>query len=270
MSTALTVAAVVLAAYAMVAVALWRFQERIVFQPPRFRESQDVPDVKRLSFSSSDGTALFAFVVGDAASRRVVLAFHGNAVVARAVIPWAREVAGRIGICIVLAEYRGYDGLNSSPTYAGTQLDAEAALEAASAHLGVEANDFFIYGHSLGSAVATELAAKGKGKALILQSPFTSARAMVARWPVVGFRVGWSLVSRVHFDTLSLVRNLEIPVHVAHGERDMVIPVWMGKAIFAAARVPGKLLIVRTAGHNDVAEVGGEDYWRWVSEIVAS
>jgi uncharacterized protein len=269
MSTALTVAAVVLAAYAMVAVALWRFQERIVFQPPRFPESPDAMDVEWLSFSSSDGTALFAFVVGDPASRQVVLAFHGNAVVARAVIPWAREVAGRIGICIVLAEYRGYDGLKSSPTYAGTQLDAEAALDAASAHIGVDAKDFFIYGHSLGSAVATELAAKRKGKALILQSPFTSARAMVSRWPVVGFRVGWSLVSRVHFDTLKLVADLEIPVHVAHGERDMVVPVWMGKAIFAAARVPGKLLIVRSAGHNDVAEVGGQAYWRWVAEIVS-
>src|SRR5437764_467231 len=89
-------------------------------------------------------------------------------------------------------------------------LAAYAALAIASAHVGMRPDDFFIYGHSLGTAVATELAASGKGRALILQSPFTSARDMVARWPVVGFRVGWSLVSRVHFDTLSRVRTLDI------------------------------------------------------------
>jgi uncharacterized protein len=249
-------------------VGLWRFQERIVFQPPRPDGVPDVGPVTRLTFSARDGTALFAFIVGDPRSRNVVLAFHGNAVAARSVVPWATEVAHRLGVCIVLAEYRGYDGLGGSPTYAATQVDAQAVLEAASDHLKVDQKAVLIYGHSLGSAVATELAASGKGRALILQSPFTSARDMVSRWPVVGFRVGWSLVSRVHFDTLARVSDLSIPVHVAHGERDLVVPVRMGRAIFAAARVPGKLLIVQNAGHNDVAEVGGDQYWRWVAEIV--
>jgi fermentation-respiration switch protein FrsA (DUF1100 family) len=268
MTTALLVAAVILAAYGALAAALWHFQERIVFQPPRVPGGPEVAGATRLSFVSGDGTPMMAYVVGDAASGRAVLAFHGNAVVARLVVPWAREVADRIGGCIVLAEYRGYDGLEGAPTYAGTQLDAAAVLEAASSHLGLPPNDFFIYGHSLGTAVATELGSSGKGRALILQSPFTSARDMVARWPVVGFRVGWSLVSRVHFDTLARVRTLDIPVHVAHGARDMVIPVWMGKAIHAAARVPGKLLVVDRAGHNDVAEVGGKEYWDWVRDIL--
>src|SRR4051812_20796717 len=266
MATALAVVAVILTAYAAIALALWHFQERIVFQPPRFVDAVDIGSATRLSFESSDGTELFAFVVGNQSARSAVLAFHGNAVVARLVIPWATQVAHRLNTCIVLAEYRGYDGLKSSPTYAGTRIDALAVLKAAAAHLHLDENDFFIYGHSLGSAVATELAAEGKGRALILQSPFTSARDMVARWPVVGFRVGWSLVSRVHYDTLARVRTLEIPVHVAHGERDMIIPVSMGRAIHAAARVPGKLLVVAGAGHNDVAEVGGEAYWQWVRE----
>src|SRR6185437_6510739 len=114
------------------------------------------------------------------------------------------------------------------PTYEGTQLDALAALAAASDRLGVDPGSFVIYGHSLGSAVAAELAASGAGRALVLQSPFTSARDMVARWPVVGFRAGWSVISRVHFDTMKRVRDLRIPVSVAHGERDLVVPVRMG------------------------------------------
>ena len=57
---------------------------------------------------------------------------------------------------------------------------------------------------------------------------------------------------------------------VAHGDRDLVIPVRMGREVFAAARHPGELLIVPGAGHNDVAEVGGEAYWGWLTRALAT
>lgn len=268
MNAALVFAVAVVIAYGVFALVLWRYQERIVFQPPLWPESPD-DDAPRLSFAAPDGTALFAFVVGDLrANRPPVIAFHGNAVVARAMIPWTREAARRLNVCVVLAEYRGYDGVGGSPTYAATAMDARATLEAASAHLGVDPSSFVIFGHSLGSAVAAELAAVVGAKALVLESPFTSARDMVARWPVVGFRVGWSLVSRVHYDTVARVRDLDIPVFVAHGERDVVVPPRMGRAVFAAAKVRGELLIVPKAGHSDVPDVGGERYWGWLAAAV--
>jgi uncharacterized protein len=268
MNVALSFAGVVVVAYGIFALLLWRYQERIVFQPPRWPESPE-DDAPRLSFASADGTALFAFVVGDhRANRPPVVAFHGNAVVARAMIPWTREAARRLDVCVVLAEYRGYDGVGGSPTYAATAIDARATLEAAGTHLGVDRSAFVIFGHSLGSAVAAELAASVGAKALVLESPFTSARDMVARWPVVGFRVGWSLVSRVHYDTAARVRDLKAPVFVAHGERDVVVPPRMGREVFSAAKNPGQLLMVPEAGHNDVPEVGGEAYWRWLGEAV--
>jgi fermentation-respiration switch protein FrsA (DUF1100 family) len=268
MNVALSFAVAVALAYAGFALLLWRYQERIVFQPPRWPESPE-DDAPRLSFAAADGTALFAFVVGDhRPNRPPVIAFHGNAVVARAMIPWTREAARRLDVCVVLAEYRGYDGVGGSPTYAATAMDARATLEAASAHLEVDRSSFVIFGHSLGSAVAAELAASAGAKALVLESPFTSARDMVARWPVVGFRVGWSLVSRVHYDTVARVRDLDVPVFVAHGERDVVVPPRMGRAIFSAAKNPGRLLMVPEAGHNDVPEVGGEEYWNWLAAAV--
>src|SRR4051812_40269178 len=235
MTTALVIGVIVILAYGAFAFSLWRNQERIVFQPPRWPDSAH-DDCPRLSFSSSDGTELAAFVVGThGADRPPVIAFHGNAVVARMMIPWTREAARRMGTCVVLAEYRGYDSLPGTPTYAASAIDAQATLAAASAHLGVPASSFVLYGHSLGSAVAAELAAQTGVKALVLESPFTSARDMVARWPVVGLRLGWSLISRVHFDTVARVRGLDVPVFVAHGERDLVVPPRMGRAVFAAA-----------------------------------
>jgi fermentation-respiration switch protein FrsA (DUF1100 family) len=269
MTAALMVAAGIVALYAVIAFLLWRFQERIVFQPPIISSAPSADDTRRLAYVAEDGVELFAHVVGSVgAGGPVVLGFHGNAVVARWLLPWAREVARRFDATVILPEYRGYDGLRGAPTYASVALDARAAMRAAVDLAGVPASDIVVFGHSLGSALAAELAKETAVRRLVLQAPFTSARDMAARWPVVGLRTGWSLVSRVHYDTPARIRDLDIPVDVAHGERDMTVPSRMGREVFAAARRRGELLMIPGAGHNDVPEVGGEEYWRWLERAM--
>jgi fermentation-respiration switch protein FrsA (DUF1100 family) len=269
-TTALVVLAVIAAIYVAMLVLLWRHQERIVFQPPA---EPDAPEssVRRLRYRSRDGVDLFALVVGpDRPAGPIVLAFHGNAMVARAFIPWAEEVARRFGATIVVPEYRGYDGLGGVPTYAGASLDAEAALAATCESLGVGPADVAYYGHSLGTAIACELAAAAPPRVLLLESPFTSARDMAARWPIVGLRLIWDRISRVHYDTVDRVAGVDSEVHVAHGERDIIIPARMGLSVHAAARRPGQLLLVPDAGHNDVAAAGADEYWRWFGEALSA
>ena len=118
--------------------------------------------------------------------------------------------------------------------------------------------------------MAAELAARQAPRALVLQSPLSTARAMAARLGVPGVTRLWWLISRIHFDTPACVRALAAPVWVAHGDRDIVIPVRMGHEVFAAASDKGELLVVKGAGHNDVAEVGGEAYWSWLVRAVKS
>jgi len=264
-------AGVVAVVYLTVAVLLWRFQERIVFQPPAWPDRTPLPaQATKLEIITADGIRGRAYQVGSISGKPPVIAFHGNAEIARWQLPWAIEAAARLGTCVFVAEYRGYDGVEGSPTYEGARLDAEALHAEVVRRTGVGVSECVLYGHSLGSAVAAELAAAKGCRSLALESPFTSARDMVARWPVVGFRVGWSLVSRVHYDTVARVRELAAPVHVAHGERDLVVPVRMGRAVHAAARVKGGLLIEARAGHSDVPEVGGERYWAWLAHAAAS
>jgi fermentation-respiration switch protein FrsA (DUF1100 family) len=198
----------------------------------------------------------------------VVLAFHGNAMISRWMIPWARELSRQLGATVVLPEYRGYDGLAGVPSYAGAGLDAVAALTAATQRFGVSPERITYYGHSLGTAIATELAAAHPPAALVLESPFTSARDMAARWPFFGLRFFWNLISRVHYETASHVERLDVPVHVAHGELDIIIPVRMGRSVYDASRRKGSLLLVPKAGHNDVAVAGGDPYWRWLGEAL--
>ena len=129
-----------------------------------------------------------------------------------------------------------------------------------------------LFGHSLGSAIATELANElerdGSVASLVLQSPLTSARDMAARALVPPLPWLWRVIARVHYDTRRIVASLDAPVFVAHGTSDLIVPHRMGRQVFHAARHPGQLLLVEGAGHNDVPDVGGERYWRWLVDAV--
>ena len=268
MTFALTVIAVGVGAYVAILSLLWRFQERIVSQPPRNPQPRE-PASSTLTYTSADGIALLAYVVATPHSTgKVVLAFHGNAMISRWMIPWARDLARRTGASVVIPEFRGYDGLSGVPTYEGAGLDAAAAVAATCEHFRLESSELVYYGHSLGTAIATELASTYPPRALVLESPFTSARDMAARWPIAGIGQFWGLISRVHYRTLDRVMELGVPVYVAHGERDVIIPARMGREVHAAARQKGALLLVPGAGHNDVAEVGGDAYWHWIEGAV--
>jgi fermentation-respiration switch protein FrsA (DUF1100 family) len=276
-SSILTVLLVVAFVWVTVLVVLlWRNQERVVFQPPNATPAAPTP-ARKVVYRASDGQELFGYVLdaptgNGARPHTVVIAFHGNADLAAWTAPWAHELATRAGVTVLLPELRGYGGLPGSPTYASATLDARAALDFARSQLHAES--IVVYGHSLGSAIGAELAAhiqeSGRApQALVLQSPFTSARDMATRLmlpPIPGL---WQRISRVHYDTRARVAALDAPVHVSHGKSDLNIPVRMGRAVHAAAKRQGELLIVDGAGHNDVGDVAGERYWRWLISAVS-
>jgi len=242
---------------------LWWGQERILFQPPILFGGQNEPG--RVEYRAADGQRLIGYVVGDPrTSPGVMVSFHGNADLAVWQLDWARSVHEHTGYAVFLAEYRGYMSLGGSPSYATTKLDADAAYDHLKNELGADTTRLAYHGHSLGTAVAAELAQRHPPRALLLQSPFTSARAMarlIVSPPVV---LAWKAVSRIHFDTKSLVSSLDVPVSVAHGNRDRVVPFKLGLEVYEAARRKGELLVVEGAGHNDVVDVAGEAYWKWI------
>src|SRR4051812_20487221 len=103
MTIALIVIAVVAAFYAGLLLFLWRFQERIVFQPPREAVPERVDGARRLSFAASDGVGLHAYIV--AGRSGLMVYFHGNAVLARWMIPWAQTVSQSLAVTVALVEY---------------------------------------------------------------------------------------------------------------------------------------------------------------------
>lgn len=268
----LAVAAFILLALALMGVAIWWEQERIVFQPSPPPYPDGAP-AQRIELRSDDGRTLHAFVVGDTASARrngAVLMFHGNADLAAWRVPWGVEVARRTGRMVVLAEYRGYGGIPGPPSVVGVRNDAEAVLAWTREATGLPMSRIALYGHSLGSAVAAELAVTHPPEVLLLESPFSSARDMARIIIAAPLERMWRLVSRVHYDTEARLRSLDAPVWVVHGTEDLIIPFRMGQAVFDAARRQGRMLPVSGAGHNDVAETGGQVYWRWLTDALST
>jgi pimeloyl-ACP methyl ester carboxylesterase len=101
-------------------------------------------------------------------------------------------------------------------------------------------------------------------------APLTSVRQMAHRISPGAVLLFWTGLARIHYDTEAIVRSLDAPVWVAHGSRDTVVPVEMGQRVFAAAKVPGELLVLDTASHNDMVEQGGERYWRWLGRSLGA
>ncbi len=282
MASILRIALALTAVLAVVVVVLWAVQERLVFRPPA-PPPQQGRGATRIDYVSTDGQPLFGFWIAgeearsedgarpeddaarsEAASHRVILHFHGNGDLADSWIDWAQDVARRTGWSVFLAEYRGYGGLPGRATYEGVMLDAHATLALLHERFGANPSDVVLYGHSLGTGVAAQLAAEQGARAVLLEGPITSVADAGRRSfpPPISFAISW--ISRIDFAPIDHVRKFQSPVWVACGDLDRVTGVSMSRSVFSAALHQGELLLVPGAGHGDVADRGGEAYWAWI------
>ena len=141
------------------------------------------------------------------------------------------------------------------PTEEGLYSDARAALDFF-ARQGLGAERLVLYGESLGSAVAVQMATERSVAALILEAPMTSVAAVAqARYPI--FPVRWLVLDR--FDSLAKIGSVRAPLLLMHGERDTVVPIRFGRVLFEAANEPKEARYFTDAGHNDLQAFGAPD-----------
>lgn len=174
----------------------------------------------------------------------LVVFAHGNGELLQSL---EREIAvfRERGFHVMACEYRGYGRSGGSPSEAGIVADHVAALEATLARADVDPERLLFVGRSLGTGVVCQLAHAHPPRALVLYSPFTSVRAMMAGYAIPGLAV------RDPFDNLEALRELERPVLVVHGTRDGTIPFHHGEALHAALE-GATLRPVEGRGHNDL------------------
>ena len=191
-----------------------------------------------------DGVVVRALELRGATDATVVVHFHNNREVAEDSVGIARELATR-GLGIVLVEYRGYGGSSDgSPSEQGLYLDAEAVLDLLAAR-GVGPDRIVLWGTSLGTGVAAEMARRGRGGRLVLVTPYTSIPDLVT--DVAPFVPAGVLIGD-HFDTLAKASAIEVPTIVVHGDADEIVPFRMGERI--AAAIPAARLVRIVGGHH--------------------
>jgi fermentation-respiration switch protein FrsA (DUF1100 family) len=246
-----------IAAFALfLLVTLWSCQGRLIYFPDRGSEdlrALGLPDAESVRFRADDGTGLHGWFHPATAPARglAALVCHGNAGNASMRAQRLGDLS-RLGLATLVFDYRGY-GLSddASPTEAGLQRDGRAALDWLLQRTGLPLERVVLVGESLGCAVAIELAARGPGApaALVLEAPFTSlVDAGAAHYPFLPV----SLILRDRYDNLARIGEVRAPVLVIHGAEDHIVPVALGREVFAHAPEPKRLLVIDGVGHNDL------------------
>jgi fermentation-respiration switch protein FrsA (DUF1100 family) len=157
----------------------------------------------------------------------------------------AFHVFAASGYGFLAVSYRGYGGSTGSPTEAGLMRDGGAAYREARSR-GYDEDRIVLMGESLGTGIATALAATRRAAALVLDSPFSSAAdAAAAHVPI--FPVRWFMFDQFRSDLA--IRNVKIPVLIVHGSDDGVIPIALAKRLFERANEPKALITVAGGGH---------------------
>ena len=189
-----------------------------------------------------------------------LLYFHGNGSNNGDLVEVA-AIFHSLGVSVLLIDYRGYG--KSSPVFpneARVYQDAEAVWQYLTNKLQIEPQNIFAYGHSLGGAIAIDLAFHHPDMAgIIVEGTFTSMKDMAKFLPWLRiFPLDW-LVTQ-HFDSISKIKSLQTPLLILHGSADDIVPVAMAKELFAAAPQPKQLVIIPQANHNDLPEFGDRKY----------
>jgi fermentation-respiration switch protein FrsA (DUF1100 family) len=216
--------------------------------------------MRHVPLVASDRTSIYAWYAKAREPQLPTLAyFTGNAgnVAHRACL--VRPYVER-GYGVLILSYRGYGGSGGRPDEPGLYLDAEAALDYLADQAGVPTERTVLYGQSLGSAVAVEMAVRRPAAALILLAPFTSAPA-AARSIAWFVPLPFGALFSDRFDSIGKIERVDEPLLVIHGTADGTIPAQHGQALFDAALVERKeLVLIPGADHNDL-----HGMWRRVS-----
>jgi pimeloyl-ACP methyl ester carboxylesterase len=161
-----------------------------------------------------------------------------------------------------------YRGFGKSSDVAPSEQYAYEDADAAWAHLGTLApgRPRFVVGHSLGGAIAAEVARRHPEAAgLVMEATFTSVQDMIEESPWGFLPVGLILTQR--FDTLSKVSQLHMPVLITHGTNDSIVPYHMGERLFEAVKGPKRFIRVEGAGHHNLSGAGFSEYQKAVKEL---
>jgi len=267
-----SLAIVLIGSYVALLLLLRLSEPRLLYFPgPRGPLQPPPPElglpVERVELRAEDGVRLVSWIVrADDPAAPWLLICHGNGGnISEAGRPYHYAGLRAAGLHLFAFDYRGYGESEGVPSEAGLYRDAEAAYRFLRDSLAVPPDRIVLFGHSLGSAVAVELAGRAPAAGLILDGALTSVPDRAQEiYPYLPVR--WLAASR--YASVDKIGRLHLPKLFLHAEADEVIPIGHGRRLFAAAPEP-KRFVTLAGGHGDAFEADSATYYGEIRRFVA-
>ena len=218
-------------------------------------------DVKPISIAAEHQPTLAAYFLPSERSGKLLIYFHGNAGNLDYWLPTLIRLRD-MGVNVLGVEYRGFGRSEGSPSEHGLYADGEAAWTYATQTLGYRPEDILLVGRSIGTTVATHVAAARRPGGLILVSPMTDAKSVVRSLGLIALLAGNA------FDNLARCPDIAAPTLVIHGTDDRIIPAEMGALIFDAIPASKRFVLIRGAGHIRLDK--RDEYWEAIEQFVSA
>jgi len=266
-------------------VTIMAFEDKFIYFPAKYpegswtvretcaRDGEAIPRIEECHFATSDGVLLHGWYctplrceggVGvPVAAETVLLWFHGNAGNLSHRYDMIRAMM-ELPVQVFIIDYRGYGKSEGEPNERGLYLDARGAWDYLVNERRVPPDNIVIFGKSLGSVPAIDLATQVEPAGLILQSGFTSAGDMAAT--VIPFLPRFIL--RTKMDSLGKIQQVRCPKLFIHSQADEVVPYRLGRRLYEAAPEPKEFYEVKGSPHNSTYIVGGKPYFEALRHFV--
>jgi fermentation-respiration switch protein FrsA (DUF1100 family) len=242
--------------------AAWLAQERMIFYPQPVAATAHLPaHAAPFSVTADDGTVLRGWIArGTPTPAPAVLYFGGNA----EEVSWTlADARWPRAWTIVALNYRGYGGSGGRPGERELAADGLAIFDAVAASDGIDAARIVTFGRSLGTAVATHVAASRPIAGVVLVSPFDSLTAVGSHhypWLPV------SLLLRHRFEAIAEAPACRMPLLAIVGEDDTIIPVARSRALYDAWAGPKSWYAIPRMDHNMLGTTAA--FWRAIARFL--
>jgi pimeloyl-ACP methyl ester carboxylesterase len=220
-------------------------------------------------FNSADRTRLngWFFPAHTKPELATVVFFHGNGGNISNVAWLAQRFADH-RFNVFVFDYRGYGASDGAAAKeADLYADGDAAVDFVINQKGIRPEQIVLYGHSLGTAIVSDVASRRTVGAVVLESGFSSASSVASSalpW-LPGFL---HFLGKNRFESARKLKSVKAPILIAHGDPDYTIPTTEAQLLYAAANEPKKLLIVSGAGHVVFANAG-DQYLNQVERFIS-
>ena len=226
----------ILVIYFVLLIFLYLYQGKLLYHPNvnSYTEVDNlIPKIEKVTITTSDNLSLLGWFYKKDISKKTILFFHGNAGSLENRI-YKLNHFENLDLNFLIIAWRGFSGNSGKPNEKGLYDDAKSAVRWLESK-GVKEENIILFGESLGTAVAIEIAQNKNFAGIVLESPFTSMVEMGKKYysffPV-------SLLLKDRYESIKKIKNIHIPVLVMHGKKDGIVPFEMGKKIYNSANSP--------------------------------